>query len=298
MTLPATDTEVLYPSGATRCDAAVLHVEPVRQDQGAAERLVVLLDRTAVHAVDAVWPDQGADRGALVQTDGTRIELLDAQVAAWEGEHGPLLLGADIPVRTGTAGWTFGVAHIVAADSSIAEGDVVHVEVDAGFRRALSVGHTACHLASLALDRALAGSWSKEVRTDALGAPAFDAEAIEESRILEHGSRDEYRIGKSLRKKGFDPSAFDDPDAVAAAVDAVLAEWIATGAPVRVDAPDPRLSARRTWVCELPEGEARIPCGGTHLDSLAELTRVAVRFDVEDVPGARSVTMHTTATAQ
>src|SRR5690606_4143785 len=136
------------------------------------------------------------------------------------------------------------------------------VEVDAEYRKALSIGHTACHLAAFALDRALADAWSKDVPTDSLGAAGFDALAIQESRILQHAARDVYRIGKSMRKKGFDPAAFDDPRAVASRVDAVLAEWVATGGAVRIEAPDAALSARRTWECELPEGTARVPCGG------------------------------------
>jgi len=32
-----------------------------------------------------------------------------------------------------------------------------------------------------------------------------------------------------------------------------------------------RLTARREWVCDLPEGTASIFCGGTHLARLGEL---------------------------
>lgn len=32
-----------------------------------------------------------------------------------------------------------------------------------------------------------------------------------------------------------------------------------------------KLTARRAWVCELPEGTASIFCGGTHLERLGEL---------------------------
>jgi alanyl-tRNA synthetase len=289
MTLPVRDTEVTYPAGAVAADATVVHVEPLPDG-----RTAVLLDRTAFHAVDAGWPDQGADRGTLRRSGGEPVEIVDAVVAATDGER--LLIGADIPVRTGTEGWVFTVAHLVAAGTPLAEGDPVRVEADATYRQALSIGHTACHLASLALDRALAGAWSKEVPADALGAPAFDALAIESSRILEGGSRDEYRIGKSLRRKGFDPTAFDDPAAVAARANALLAEWVSSDAPVRIEAPEPGLSARRTWVCALPDGEARIPCGGTHVEALGALGAVSVRFDVVDAEGARTVTMHTTAT--
>jgi alanyl-tRNA synthetase len=287
MPLPSADTIVEYPSGATASTGTVLHVEEV---DGA---LAVVLDRTAFHPVDAHWPDQPADRGRLILADGTSVDIVDAQVGATDGER--LHIGGDVPVRTGTPGWAFVVVHLVAKDAAVREGETVGVEVDAGFRTALSVGHTACHLASLALDRALAGSWTKPAPADPLGAPAFDQLAIERSEIIEHGARDTYRIGKSLRKKGFPPSVFDDPAAVADAVNEQLSEWVATDAPVRVETPEPGLGARRSWVCALPEGEARIPCGGTHVGALGALGRVAVAFEVDDADGARTVVMTTTA---
>ncbi len=132
---------------------------------------------------------------------------------------------------------------------------------------ALSAGHTACHLASLALNRALADRWSKPARDDALGSPDFDGAAIASSRIVPDGSVDRYRLNKSLRRAGFDTASLQgDLEALGDAVAAQLDEWVATGATVRVerdgDADSP-IGAR--WVCELPDGTARIPCGGTHL---------------------------------
>lgn len=288
MALPSTDTVVDYPSGAAASAGAVLHAQET--DRG----LAVVLDRTAFHPVDGHWPDQPADRGALELADGSVVEIVDALVGATDGET--LFLGADVPVRTGTAGWAFVVAHVVSAGSAVPAGDTVRVVVDESYRADLSIGHTACHLAALALDRALADAWTKPVPADALGAPAFDMLAIETSEILERGARDTYRIGRSLRKKGFAPAIFDDPETLAHRIDGILAEWIATDAAVHVDAPDAALGARRSWVCDLPDGTAAIPCGGTHVRSLAELGRVSVTFDVADVDGARRVVMHTAAT--
>lgn len=290
VTLPTLDTTVLYPGGATASEGTVLHVQ-----ETAGGLAAVVLDRTAFHPVDSHWPDQPADRGVLVLSDGSHVVVAGAVVGATDGQS--LLVGADVPVRTGTEGWVFVVVHLVPGGTSIAAGDRVRVEVDADYRRALSVGHTACHLASLALDRVLADAWSKPVAVDALGAPAFDSLAIEASEIVERGSRDRYRIGRSLRKKGFDATRFDEPVALAAAVDEVLAAWTASAAPVRVEVPDAALGARRSWVCALGEGDARIPCGGTHVRSLAELGRVSVSFEVVDADGARTVVMSTSTEA-
>lgn len=285
MSLPSVDTRVSYPDGAVASTGTVQHLEPL-----ADGRTAVLLDRTAFHPVDTAWPDQPADRGRM-RWSGGETTIVDAVPG---GIHeGVLHLGAELPVRTGTEGWVFVVAHVV--ESAPPPGATVEVDADAELRRALSAGHTACHLASLAVDAALAEAWSKPVRPGALGAPGFDAAAIQSSRIKPFGSVDVYRVGKSLRKAGFDPVALEDPDAVAARANAQLAPWLASGAAVRIERDDDALSARRAWVCELPEGEARIPCGGTHLAGLGELASITVSLETSAVPGGLEVTMHTSA---
>ena len=284
MPLPESDTLVSYPDGDVASTGTVVHVEPLPDGRSA-----VILDRTAFHAVDTAWPDQPADRGVL-RVDGTEYPILDAVTG---GIHeGALLLGAELPVRMGTEGWTFVVGHVIDGTPP-AVGATASVVVDADYRAALSAGHTACHLASLALDAALGDAWTKEVPADALGNPGFDALACQSSRIVENGSVDQYRIGKSLRRKGFDPTALENPDAVAGRANALLAEWVATAAPVHIARQAEGLSSRRTWVCELPGQRAEIPCGGTHAHSLAELGVVTVALEVTTVEGGLELTMTT-----
>lgn len=283
MALPSTDTVVSYPSGATSGTATVVHIE------SAGERFAVLLDVTPCHPIDAGWPDQGPDRATLTWIDGS-TELVDCVVAATDGTT--LYLGSEIPVRKGTEGWTFVVAHLVTDAPPV--GTLVTVAVDAEYRRALSLGHTGCHLASLALNRAMAGRWSKDVRPDALGAPNFDAEANDASRILEHGSLDTYRLGKSLRKKGFGTADIGDALAgIEAEVNTTLAAWIAEDAPVRIDRDGTGLTDRRYWVCTLADGEARIACGGTHATSLGELGTLRATLSLAEVDVTPVLTMRT-----
>ncbi len=286
MPLPHEDTSVTYPEGAVEGTGRVVHVE----DLGAG-RSAVVLDTTCFHPVTAAWPDQPADRGVL-HAEGRAIPVVDAVVGAIQDDR--LFLGGDLPVRMGAEGWVFVVAHIIEGKAPI-EGADVRVDVDAGHRAALSAGHTVCHLASLALDAALAGSWSKDVPTDALGNPGFDALAIETSRIHPHGSVDVYRIGKSLRRKGFVPAGLDDLDAVARHANALLAEWVATAAAVRIDREGLHLSSRRTWVCALPGQAAEIPCGGTHVSSLDVFDAVTIDLAAREAEGARELVMTTTA---
>jgi alanyl-tRNA synthetase len=286
MTLPAEDTLVAYPAGQTENTARVLHVEPC---QGG--RVAVLLDATSVHPVDAGWPDQGPDR-AVLRLDGAELPVVDCVVGATDGSA--LYLGRDIPVGKGTPGWAFVVAHLLEGKGTAAEGQTVEVVVDDAYRRRISAGHTGCHLASLALNRAVADRWKKETRADALGNPDFDGVAIDVSLIGENGSTDTYRLGKSLRRKGFGTDGFtEDLARIEAAVNDGLAGWVATGASVRVDRDGPRLTDRRYWVCELPGHSARIPCGGTHVSSLAELGAVRVHLSTAEVEGTTVLTMAT-----
>ena len=286
MTLPLEDTLVGYPSGETVNSTTVLHSVPLPDG-----RLAVLLERTCVHPVDAGWPDQGADR-AVLRLAGAELAVLDCIVGATDGRT--LHLGREIPVGKGTEGWAFVVVHVLAADAVIAEGDPVEVVVDPGYRSRISVGHTGCHLASLALNRALADRWKKETRPDGLGHPDFDGVAIDVSRIGENGSIDTYRLGKSLRRKGFVTDGFVDGLAdVEAQVNASLAEWVATGASVRIDRDGDRLTDRRYWALELPGHTVRIPCGGTHPSSLAALGSARVELSAADVDGTTVLTMAT-----
>ncbi|MBG6214201.1 MAG: metal-dependent hydrolase [Cryobacterium sp.] len=288
MTLPTEDTRVLYPSGAVDAQATVLHTEPLSDGRSA-----VLLDATCVHPVDAGWPDQGPDL-ALLHHGAAFWPVEDCIVGATDGSM--LYIGDDIPVAKGTPGWAFVVVHVVDA-AGLNPGDTVTVEVDEGLRDATSAGHTSCHLASLALNDALADRWKKEVRPDALGHPDFDGLAIDESLIGPNASVDTYRLGKSLRKKGFSVEGVAEALAsIAATVNATLAEWTTTDAAVRIDRDGDLLTDRRYWVCELPGTSVRIPCGGTHVESLGTLGALTVALALHDLDGTPVLTMNTSAT--
>ena len=275
-----TATRITFPAGATAGPAIVLWVSDA--EAGA----LVVLDETPFHPVDHTWPDQPGDTGVL--SAGTESAAIVDTVMAALSDQGEFAAGADIPVRRGTPGWIWLVAHrldAVTAPAWLTEGAGVTAAVDHDRREALSRGHSACHLASLALDAAVADLWRKDAGADALGAPAFDARANQSSRILLDGSVDEYRLGKSLRKAGFDTETLAATLAEReAAINATLARWVAQGAAAtsRIEVGGPEITDRRTWCCTLPEGEARILCGGTHVESLAAFSAITVNLDLSD----------------
>lgn len=269
----AEETRVTFPQGEVAGTGTVVRVEGD----------VVVVDRTPFHPVDHTWPDQPGDSGFLSHGD-ERVAVAEAVMVAVSTE-GEFAVGASIPVKRGAEGWTWLVGHRLsdAAPSWLAPGAKIELAVDAERRAALSRGHTACHLASLALDAALADLWRKDPGTDPLGAPDFEGRANQSSFIHEDGAVDEYRLGKSLRRAGFDTEGFatslgDRQERV----NAQLAAWVAAGGPSGVETDGPLITDRRRWRCALPEGEAVFPCGGTHVSSLAEFSSITVALELPD----------------
>ncbi|MCS3842249.1 hypothetical protein [Microbacterium sp. AK031] len=270
-------TNVTFATGVTSGEGLVTRVE--RTPAGA----IVVVDTTPFHPVDHTWPDQPGDAGVL-SSNGQQVAITEAVMAA-VSDTGDFAVGVDIPVRRGAEGWTWFVGHRLDGDAPawLVDGDAVRLEVDAVRRSGLSRGHTACHLASLALDLAVADLWRKDPGADALGSPDFESRASQTSRIQEDASVDEYRLGKSLRKAGFDTEGFAASLADRESqINAQLATWVASGADSRIEVDGPTIVDRRRWHCDLPEREAVILCGGTHVSSLAEFAQISVALDLSD----------------
>jgi alanyl-tRNA synthetase len=265
-------TLVTFPTGATDGAATVEAIVDLPGGHG------VITHSTPFHPVDPAWPDQPADTGTL---NGATVA--DCLVGA-VGPDGQTAVGADIHARRGDPDYTWVVVHALAPGQvAPAPGDSVDLEVDTDRRRGLSRAHTACHISALALNAVTAGLWRKDVARDGIGNPDFDRIALTESRMTPDVARDTYRLGKSLRKKGFNTAdLLGDLDGVAQRVEQQVASWIAADAAVRVETDGPHLADMRFWCCDVPEGSFRIACGGTHVHSLGELGAVSVRYERPD----------------
>ncbi|GAA2013062.1 metal-dependent hydrolase [Nakamurella flavida] len=279
----ATATRVSYPTGGTHGPGTVVGLARFTGRDGGGV-LGVVLDATAAHPVSPTWPDQPADRGELLSAARTHA-LLDVRQGVL---HDGLLT---VDVSAGRVPGDEVVVHLVDPGASLTLGERVEVIVDAEWRRSLSLAHSACHLGALALDAALAPLWSRSVATDPLGHPAFDRLAITSSTLSPRRAVDVYRLGKSLRKKGFDGTRLtDELAAVAAAQAATLDRWLAQDTATHVEAGDGTLSARRRWCGTLDGIEVDLPCGGTHVASTGELAGITVEHQLSEAADALTVT--------
>ena len=258
-----------YPSGSLRETATVVHVMP---DPRNDTQLLVITDVTPFHPLDPLWPDQPADHGEL-RIGSKTFAVRDAVTVARRCE-GRFMVDDAVDARRGERGVLFLVAHVADAEvaSYLTAGTEVALVVDERRRWRLSASHTACHLLAYALNEATHHLWRKPTRTDSRGHHDLDDAACVSTLHNEDGSLDHYRLGKSLRKRGFDSIGFLGE--LAATVDQVnetLVQWIRSEAPVRINATGPALTDRRQWICETPKGTAQMPCGGTHVRNLGEI---------------------------
>jgi alanyl-tRNA synthetase len=168
----------------------------------------------------------------------------------------------------------FLVAHVLktASVGGLGIGTRVTLTVDAARRLRLSAAHTACHLLAYALNQETQDLWKKPTSLDSRGYHDLDAASCVFTQHDVGGSLDRYRLGKSLRKRGFDSARFvEEIPTIIAGVNRTLAKWIESDAAVRIDCAGPRLTDWRQWVCDLPGSSAFMSCGGTHVQRLREI---------------------------
>jgi alanyl-tRNA synthetase len=276
-------TLVRYPSGSCREEASVLHVLPDPRPTS-WQRLLVITDVTPFHPLDPLWPDQPADHGELLM--GSHTYSVHDAVTVAQRANGPFMVDNAIDARRDEPDVLYLVAHVVdaAAQLHLDSGSHVSLVVDELRRLRLSAAHTACHLLAYALNEATHDLWKKPGPIDSRGHHDLDEAMCVHTRHDVGGSVDQYRLGKSLRKRGFDVTRFlGELPAIIEQVNYTLAKWTASDATVRIDCAGPRLTDRREWICEIPGGTAHMPCGGTHVQRLGEIesmTAVA-SFDSE-----------------
>lgn len=245
---------------------------------------IVMVAETPFHPRDYQWPDQPEDKGYIENADGKRRNLSDVVFVALSPE-GIFYVGEEIPAKKSNADWHFCVGHVMAGEPpDCIQNDVITLQVDQAYRSALSRAHSAAHLMSLALNRVLSPLWRKETEwLDSLGAPNFDRIAMDTSSIGPLRSDDRYRIGKSLKKKGFSPENLRaNIRKYEEEINAQLGLWLRQGSRITQRAEGNGLVSYRYWCAEIENDPVEIPCGGTHAQSFAEIGEAAVTLEMPD----------------
>ncbi|PSV48849.1 metal-dependent hydrolase [Photobacterium indicum] len=272
-----TPTHVLFTEQQWQIEAEIQLCDPAT-----SYGVYVVTDRTSFHPVSHIWPDHPADKGTIALGDSC-FDVAGCLTGAVDLETNTLYVGTDIPVKRDTPNWAFVVVHYIAEDVQWSKGDTVILSVDKAYQQALSRGHSAGHLSSLALNKVLHSDyWRKDAsRKDELGHYDFHSYAQQQSIVSEDKSTDTYRLGKTLRKRGLNTA--DMLANLAALTDLInqqLETWRHSGAVVVMRREGTLLTDSRYWQCDLGEGEIiEIPCGGSHIQSLAEYSALFVEFE-------------------
>ncbi|MEZ9339188.1 alanyl-tRNA editing protein [Vibrio splendidus] len=261
---------------AWQLNAKALFVE---NDDG---KTYLITDMTPFHPVSHIWPDHPADRG-FVSVNGEQYIVEDCLVGAVEQSTGKLHIAADIPVKRNTEGWAFVVVHQLPASASMINiNDEVGLTVDKEYQASLSRGHSAGHIAFLALNKVLAESyWRKDAdRKDPLGSYDFNSYAQVTSFVTPELCTDKYRLGKTLKKRGLNVAdMLANLDGIEADINQMISSWLTESTLVVMRLEGESLTDSRYWEWQLDSDTlVSIPCGGTHIENTSELKSLSIKL--------------------
>ncbi|TKE97477.1 alanyl-tRNA editing protein [Vibrio kanaloae] len=277
-----TQAEVITPTITQFChqiwqlNAKALHVE---SDDS---KTYLITDVTPFHPVSHIWPDHPADQG-FITVDDVQYPVEDCLVGAIEQSTGKLCIAADIPVKRDAEGWVFVVVHQLSASASMINiHDEIVLSVDKEYQSSLSRGHSAGHIASLALNKVLAESyWRKDAdRKDPLGSYDFNSYAQMTSFVTQELCTDKYRLGKTLKKRGLNVAdLLANLDGIETDINQMISGWLAEPTPVAMRLEGEALTDSRYWEWQLDADTlVSIPCGGTHIENTSELKALSVKL--------------------
>ncbi|MFW9875875.1 MAG: hypothetical protein ACFFG0_22465 [Candidatus Thorarchaeota archaeon] len=276
-------TKITFPGGNTSGQSIIIHIEDMKNDP---TKTMLFVEETPFHPLDNRWPDQPGDKG-LITIDGEDIILEECLTATYNQNTKEILLDKEIIAKRNDSECFFLVAHVF--DKNIIEkhkdliGKKVELKVDKDYRYQLSKVHSTCHLAALALNKSTNKYWKKEFKKDSLGNFDLDSIAVMESKISEKQSFDRYRLGKSVRKKGFDSALFlAEIDSVAKEMNLQIKNWMSNTLEISILPKIAYLNDVRKWTCLLPDGKAEILCGGTHVTKLSTKDSFQINLKKED----------------
>ena len=272
-----TPTIVTYPEGDESAACTITALPELVEGSWC-----VVTDRTHFHPLDPWWPDQPSDRGEVAVTGSARVPVERAVLVGVDVASGAMRLNSDKSVKRADAAWQWSVGHVVGRQASpgFQVGQPIELFVDHAYRTAIACGHTGCHVAAIALNAVTAPYWDRTIRLDSLGNPDTDQQLIGESRIVEYGSVDRYRIGKSARKAGLASGRFwADFDGLGAEIERRANEIVAEIRQISVEPVGTSFHERRMWKARLGARTLEMPCGGVHTADPRMLLPMSIRLE-------------------
>tara|TARA_R110002072_G_scaffold260722_15_gene419352 strand:- start:993 stop:1898 length:906 start_codon:yes stop_codon:yes gene_type:complete len=280
----ANSTEALYFEGTLKSIGKIVNYFSF------PEGLYICTNRSPFHPEDYLGGDQPGDIGKI-KIEDIDYQVVDSKVLVINAKNGKLEYPASkselrkgieeniYVVQTGHF-IIFGLENL---DLEKLLDKKCLIEVDMNFRAQLSKTHTTIHLMSIVLNEDLAEFWTKiPTMLDVFGNPNFDALAIVKSKIFPLRAVDSYRLGKSLKKKGFDIQKFWEADLeeISKKMSQRLNKLILNNkkSTIIMKGNGNDLGDRRSFNIKINNKDISIPCGGTHLNSLSSIEKVKVNL--------------------
>lgn len=271
-------TEILF------CHNTWQHTSTVQLIKETDQGKWFVTKETPFHPVSHIWPDHPEDKGT-VQIGSDEYPILACQTGSIELATGELYIDKNIPVKRGEEGWIFVVSHLIPKKADIAVENTVELKVDKEYQDALSRGHSAGHIAYLALNKVLHTSyWRKDAdRKDELGHYNFNSYAQETSFVTEDHCEDVYRLGKTLRKRGLNSTEMmENLNAITDQVNQQITAWLALDHEISIECEGKALTDSRYWIADFGiDGVVKLPCGGTHVTSFKEYQEIRVELKAQ-----------------
>ncbi|MEW6685791.1 MAG: hypothetical protein AB1393_06240 [Candidatus Edwardsbacteria bacterium] len=255
-------------------------------------RYLLVTDKSPFHPLDYFWKDQPGDRG-LIKTEDVTLKISDTVTWPIQKQSQTLSYSPNLNIKRSDPNYILLTAHVI--ETITKGGDIfpleeifslgligknVRMEVDKEYRDSLSRPHSASHLMSLALNKVLDPLWRKDYSRDSLGNRNFDSAAISRSTISPNVSTDTYRLGDSLRKKGFSSDVLlANIEEYSKKIEETIAEWCKLkDVEVIMNGKGDFLGSYWTWNTIVDGKNVSIPCGGTHVGRIGEIVPISIEM--------------------
>ncbi|WFQ78470.1 hypothetical protein PXH59_12115 [Xenorhabdus sp. SF857] len=266
-----------FMTGQLSLDAII--IEAFKYNNG----YIVITSNSPFYPKNYKWGDQKSDIGVIV-LNNQAVNIVKTYTAVIIDSM--IYIDHDIPKKLNIEDKLIPAHYLESLNGLECQsivGAKVKLSVDAEVRHKISAAHSMAHFMSLALNKVTNKYWNKDYDKDSLENYNLDKAAIFKSSISELKSIDTYRLGKSLKKKGFDKASFlESIVSINEEINLILKNWLVTGSEIRVEYTSQDIGSLRLWKSTVENRPVVIPCGGTHIKNTEEIQDIKVEIKPEE----------------